>query len=125
MRIGLNYEGENIITPYTAPEEYNPSSMMTFTAIEYHARSIYECENKEQLVKFYHASIGSHPKTTLIAAARVGYLKGCPGMNAEAIRKYTSVEDATEMGHMKQIQQGVRSTTTKSRRDRPTKLKQQ
>jgi hypothetical protein len=30
-------------------------------------------------------------------------------------------EEATEMGHMKQIQQGVRSTTKKSNRGRPSK----
>ena len=74
--MGLNYEGANRITPYAAPEEYEPSSMMTFAGIEYHANSIYECENKEQLIKYYHASIGSHPKTTLIAATNAGYLKG-------------------------------------------------
>ena len=99
--MGLNYEGANIITPYTAPEEYDPSSMMTFAEIEYHANLIYECENKEQLIKYYHSSIGSHPKTNLIAAAKAGYLKWCPGLNAKAIIKYIAVEDATKMGHMK------------------------
>ena len=82
-------------------EEYDPSSMMTFAAIEYHANSIYEYENKEQLIKYYHASIGSHIKTTLISAEKAGYLKGCPGLNAESISKYFYVEDATKMGHMK------------------------
>ena len=66
----------------------------------------------QQLINYYHASLGSHPKTTLIKAAKAGYLKGCPGLTAEAIRKYISVEDATEMGHMKQTQQGKDSTTT-------------
>ena len=99
--------------------------MMNFTAIEYHANSIYECENKENMIKYYHASIGSHPKTTLISAAKAGYLKGFPGLNSEAIIKYISVEYATEIGHMKQIQQGRRSTTTKLRRGIPTKLIQQ
>ncbi len=42
-------------------------------------------------------------------------------MDATSIRKYINVEEATEMGHMKQIQQGIRSTTTKSNRGRPTK----
>ena len=87
--------------------------MMNFTAIEYHANSIYECENKENLIKYYHASIGSHPTTTLIVAAKAGYLKGCLGLNAETIRKYIAVEDATKIGFMKQIQQGVKSNTTK------------
>jgi hypothetical protein len=71
--------------------------------------SIYECGNKEQLVKCFHASLGSHPKA--IAAVDAGYLRGCPGIDAPFIRKYIGIEDATEVGHMKQVQKGVRSTT--------------
>ena len=123
--VELNYEGANRTTPYTASEIYDPSSMMTFATIEYHADSIYECENKEQMIKYYHSIIKSHTKDTLIAATKAGYLKGFPVLNAEAISKYIDVKDETEMGHMKQIQQGVRSTTTKSRRGRPAKLIQQ
>ena len=40
------------------------------------ANSIYECEHKEQLIKYYHASFCSHPKSSLIAAADAGYLQG-------------------------------------------------
>ena len=61
----------------------------------------------------------------LIAAANAGYLKGCSGLTASAISKFTAIEDATEMGHMKQLQQGVQSTLTKSRRGRPAALTQQ
>ena len=106
------------MVPDTSPEEYNPSDGIIFNAS---VNSIYECENKEQLIKYYHASLGSHPKATLIAAANAGYLRGRPGLNATAIRKHIGIEDATKMGHMKQVQQGVRSTTTKSRRGRPPK----
>ena len=74
------------------------------TDIEYHVASIYECNNKEQLTKYYHASLGSHPKSTLIAAANKGYLRGCPGFTAKAISKYIGIEEVTEMGHMRQIQ---------------------
>ena len=83
------------------------------------ANSIYECESKEQLVKYYHASFCSHPKTSLIAAADAGYLQGCPGFNATAIRKHIRIEYATEMGHMKQVQKGTRSTHKTSNRGRP------
>ena len=48
----------------------------------------------------------------------------CPSLEAKAIRKYIAVEDTTEMGHMKHIQKGVKSTTTKSRCGRPSKLMQ-
>jgi hypothetical protein len=117
-RVPLISEGGGPVTPHTPPEEYDPSSGMVFHA---EINSIYECENKEQLTKYYHASLGSHPKATLIEAANANYLRGCPGLDATAIRKYIAVEDATEMGHMKQIQKGVRSTTTKSKRGRPAK----
>jgi hypothetical protein len=82
------------------------------------ANSIYECESKEQLVKYYHASLCSHPKTSLIVAADAGYLRGCPGFNAAAIRKHIGIEYATKMGHMKQVQKGTRSTHIKSNRGR-------
>ena len=75
--------------------------------IDYHVYSIYECSNKEQIIKYYYASLGSHHKTTLIAAANAGYLKGCPGLTASGISKFIAIKDATEMGHMKQLQQGV------------------
>ena len=83
--------------------------------------SVYKCKNKQQLIKYYHASLVSHPKRTLIEATNAGYLKGCPGLTAEAISKYIAIEDATEMGHMKQKQQGTKSTTNKSRQGRPSK----
>ena len=120
----LNYEVKNRIAPYTAPEEHEPSSGTIFTTIEYHANSIYECKNKDQMIKYYHASLGLHTKTTLIAAAKSGYLRECPGLEAKAISKYIAVEDTAEMGHMKHIPKGVKSTTTKSRRGRPAKLMQ-
>ena len=46
-------------------------------------------------------------------------------MDSQAIRKCIGVEEATEMGHMKQTQQGIKSTTIKSRRVRPAKITQQ
>ena len=115
----------NRVTLDTAPEEYDPSNGGVFATIKHCVNSIYECTNKEQLIKYYHASLGSHPKTTLIEAAKAGYLKGCPGMDSQAIRKCIGVEEATEMGHMKQTQQGIKSTTIKSRRVRPAKITQQ
>ena len=61
----------------------------------------------------------------MIAAADAEYLRGCPGLNATGIRKYIGVEYATEMGHMKQVQSGVRSTHKKSNRGRPKKSERQ
>ena len=114
-RISLTSEGGDRITPTT--DWANDSDGI----FHIQANSIYECENKEQLIQYYHASLCSHPKTVLIAAADAGYLRGCPGLTATGIRKYIGVEYATEMGHMKQIQSGVRSTNKKSNRGRPKK----
>ena len=61
----------------------------------------------------------------MIEAAKAGYLKGCLGMDAQAIRKFIGVEESTNMGHMKQIQQGTKSTTMKSRRRLQAKMTQQ
>ena len=118
-RISLTSEGVDRITPTT---DWTTDSDGIFNI---QANSIYECENKEQLIKYYHASLCSHPKTVLIAAADAEYLRGCPGLNATAIRKFIGIEYATEMGHMKQIQSGVRATSKKSNRGRPTKSERQ
>ena len=80
--------------------------------------NFYECENKDQLIKYYHASLCSYPKRTLVAAAKAGYLKGFPRLDATAINRHIGVEDTTEMGHMRQIPSGTRSTTKTSKRGR-------
>ena len=115
-RVPLTSEGGHRIMPDTPPDEYDPKDGLIFNAS---VNSIYECENKEQLIQYYHASLGSHPKNTLIAAADAGYLRGCPGLDSTSIRKHIGIEVATEMGHMKQVQKGVRSTRTNSKRGRP------
>ena len=81
--------------------------------------ALYECRNKEELIKYLHASLCSPPKTTLIAAAKAGYLHGFPGLTAEAIARYIRVEENTETGHMRAKARGSGSTTTKSARGRP------
>ena len=48
--------------------------------------SIYDCKNDEHLTKFYHATFGSPVKSTLLNAIRMGYLKGCPGLNSKSVK---------------------------------------
>ena len=90
------------------------SDNMIIAAINWSANSIYECNNKEQLIKYYHTSFGSHVKSTFLAAARAGYFQGCPGLTKDANARFIMVEDATEMGHMTKSPAGARSTTIKS-----------
>ena len=120
MRISLTSEGGDRLTPDTTPQECNDGDDIIVDAS---MNAIYECENKQQLIKYFHAALGSHPKATLIGAAKANYLRGCPGLNPEAISKFIGVETATEMGHMKQVQKGVRSTTTQSNRGRQAREK--
>ena len=144
-RMLITMQGGNRITPNPDPTDTSPDGLCTskggtadglctskggttdeeahanaiVTDIDFQVSSTYECNNKEQLTKYYHASLDSHPKSTLIAAAKKGFLRGCPGFTAAAISKFIGIEEATEMGHMRQTQQGKGSTTTKSKRGRP------
>ena len=51
-RFDITSKSGTRVTPDTAPEEYDPSNDGVFATIEYHVNSIYECENKEQLIKY-------------------------------------------------------------------------
>ena len=124
-RMPLNPDGGNRITPLEDKEDLANTNGMAMAMIQWSINSIYECENKEQLIKYYHSSLCSHPKSTLMAAARAGYLQGCKGLTAEAIGKYIGVEDATEAGHMRKAPAGARSTTKPTRRGRPSIAQQE
>ena len=87
-RVPLTSEGGGRITPDTPPKEYDPTSSVVF---QVELNPIYECEKKEQLVRYYHARIVSHPKLTLLEAENYNYLRGCPVLDATSIRKYVSV----------------------------------
>ena len=112
--MALTSNGGNGITPDMEQEDHNEANGVIMATIQYHVHSIYECDNKKQLTKYYHFGLGSHLKTTLISAAKSGYLRGLPGFNAKSISEFIAVEHANKMGHLKQIQKGVRSTKTKS-----------
>ena len=60
---------------------------MFTTAIQWSVNAIYKCSGAKELTKFYHATLGSHPKSSLIAAAKAGYLKGFLGFTQERIHK--------------------------------------
>ena len=74
----INPGGGNRLTPMLDKDEYDPASGMVLSAIKWNGNAIYECSGAEKLTKYYHAVLGSHPKSTMIAAAKAGYLKGFP-----------------------------------------------
>ena len=78
----------------------------------------------KELTKYYHAALGSHPKSTLIATAKARYLKSFPVFAQERIVKFIKIEEATEAGHSRKTPAGTRSTTTQSKRGRPPTAKE-
>ena len=104
-RINLAPDATNCITPHTSPEEYDASKGLIMGAnakkIKWSVNSIYECANTKQLIKYYHASLDSHPKQTLVAAITRGYLKWFKGLTAERVNTHIGMEYATEAGHMR------------------------
>lgn len=115
-RMPITSEGGTHVTPETHPDEFDTTSSMI---LYLHAQSIYECSSQGDLIRYYHAALGSPIPMTMIKAANVGYLRGCPGLSAKAIRKQIKVGTAAIMGHMKQNYQGTRSATKPSTRGRP------
>ena len=75
----------NMITQTKYTSEYSVDKRAVCPLTDWSANSIYKCENTEQLIKYYHAALGLHPKQTLATAARARYLKGCPGLTTKAI----------------------------------------
>ena len=69
------------MTLNTDPVKYDASTGTMFQALHRSVDRVYECKNKGQLVKYDHAAPSSHQKRTFVAAAKVGYLKGFPGLD--------------------------------------------
>ena len=82
------------IVPEFEPGLENPFNGLIMQTIHWSMNSIYEYESKEQLMKYYNPSLGSHTRYTLYTAAKASYLQGCPGLTLEAINKYILIEDA-------------------------------
>jgi hypothetical protein len=66
------------------------------------AHSLYNCNNAQQLVQFYHNCRLSPVKSTLITAISRGYLQGFPGLTAQRTLRHITINNATEKGHMDQ-----------------------
>ena len=72
--------------------------------------NIYECENTGQLIQLCHATMGYTCTSTWCKAITTGYFKGRPGLTKASIRRFIKVAEETEMGHMDQQRQCMRST---------------
>ena len=64
-----------------------------------------------QLMQFLHACADFPPKTAWTQAINQGCCATWPGLTASRVRKYLPESEETELGHMKQTRQGLRSTS--------------
>jgi hypothetical protein len=74
--------------------------------------SLYNCDNTQQLIRFYHVCLFSPVVSTLINAINKGYLKGFPGLTSQRVRCHIKINNAMEKGRMDQSRQGQRSTSS-------------
>jgi hypothetical protein len=65
---------------------------------------------KANSIRFAHQSLCSPCISTLLKTIRRNYLKGCSNFTAKRVSEYLNPSPATAKGHMKQPQQGIRST---------------
>ena len=80
--------------------------------IQWTVNLVYECENKEQLIKYYHVSLGYTQNTHSMPRPRQANCKSALAyLSPEAINRFISVEDTTEMDHMRATPAGKQSTT--------------
>ena len=75
--------------------------------------NIYECENTNQLINFYHATMGFPVIATWCQAIKAGYFRGWPQLTDDRVRRFIKFSEEQEMGHMDQRRKGIRSTKTK------------
>ena len=75
--------------------------------------NIYDLPSTAHSVRYLHAALGFPTKNTLLAAICNGNLTTFPGLTSTNVMKHFPESDETQKGHMKQIQQGLRSTKPK------------
>jgi hypothetical protein len=75
------------------------------------ANNVYELRNTGALVHYLHKALFSPTKAAMLQAVKDGHLITCPGLTEDAINKHLKLTPATDMGHMNQRRQNIRSTS--------------
>jgi hypothetical protein len=78
------------------------------------AISLYECNNTNQLINFYHATLTYPVVSMLVKAINKGYLKGFAGLTSCQVHHHIKINNKTDKGNMDQSCQGKRSMKTSS-----------
>jgi hypothetical protein len=98
------------------PHDYGESMCITKKPITtsykqtqiHSANNVYALRNTGALVNYLHKAMFSCTKSALVHAVKKGHLATWPGV--EAINKHLKLTTATDMGHMNQKRQNIRST---------------
>ena len=78
------------------------------------ANSVYEQRKQQDIVKYLHQACGSPVPSTWIKAIKAGFFATWPGLTENLVKKHLPKSIATAKGHLKQEQQGIRSTQPKA-----------
>ena len=79
-------------------------------SMNYHRRA-YDLPCVGALIQYHHATLGYPTKSTFLKYIKQGHLRSFPGLTLSAAARYCPENSTpTIMGHMTQVQQGIRST---------------
>jgi hypothetical protein len=87
---------------------------------EHIANNVYELRNTGALVHYLHKALFSPTKSAMLQAVKDGHLITWPGLTEDAINKHLKLKLATDMGHMNQRRQNIRSTSNALTSEQPT-----
>jgi hypothetical protein len=76
------------------------------------ANNVYDHKKKADIVQYLHKAAFSPVKSTWIRAIQAGFYTTWPNLTVEMIEKHLKKAQATVKGHLRQIRQNLRSTTT-------------
>ena len=77
---------------------------------EHAINSAYKLPSLGQLVRYFHACAGYSTKETWLKAIWEGYYLSWPGLKTNKFNRNYPETDETQIGHIRQVRQGVRST---------------
>ncbi len=92
------------------PAVRTPSGTPIMRPTEYH-RKAYDLPSTRALIEYLHCCIGSPKKSTLLKAVKNGNFRSFPGLTYTNVSRYCPDNaNATVLGHLTQVRQGLRST---------------
>jgi hypothetical protein len=94
-------------TPSTAR---NSTRAHPTRSTEYHRRT-YNLPSTKKLIEYLHGTIGLPVNSTLLRAVKAGNFRSFPGLSVANVERYCPTNATpTVLGHLAQVQKGLRST---------------